>query len=101
MTQNNVEFLEQIAQLLENLPGEQLLQQAKTSEQIEEWHSQRKGNQIIAQGIRDKFYPSLNPIETKKLKNNFSGDDFQMSWMTLTIFACQFAGSINSSLKDK
>ncbi|MGA9378558.1 MAG: hypothetical protein WBV73_07285 [Phormidium sp.] len=239
MTQNNVEILEQIAQLLENLPSEQLLQQAKTSEQIEEWHSQRKGNQIlaeccraefithcdapivqaldrkeidrlkhdgiwllvrqykvlweivqlaepdvkqvhselryiweladtnslqlpkefihtfqpiikkeysfcsafelylailkementrflqcfkgyqpisipkaekgfkqikgiVAQGILNKFYPSLNPIETKKLKNNFSGDDFQMSWMTMTIFACQFAGSINSSLKDK
>lgn len=239
MTQNQVEILEQIAQLLKNLPSEQLLQQAKTQDQIDEWHSQRKGNQIladcwraefishcdppinqtldrkqidrlkydgvwllvkqykvlwdivqlaepyvkqvhselqdywelaeinsaslpkefihtfqpiikkeysfcsafelylailkementrflqcfkgyqpisipkaekgfkqikgiVAQGIQDKFYPSLNPIETKKLKNNFSGEDFQMSWMTLTIFACQFAGAINSSLKDK
>ncbi len=239
MTQNNVEILEQIAQLLENLPCEQLLQQAKTPDQIEEWHSQRRGNKIIAecwrakfinhsdapinqaldrkeidelrykgiwhlvkqykvlwdivqlaepyvkkvhselrdcwelaeinsvplpkefihtfqpiikkeysfcsafelyiailkementrflqcfkgyqeisipkaekgfkqlreivaQGSRDKLYPSLNPIETKELKNNFSGDEFQISWMSLTIFACQFAEAINSSLKDK
>ncbi|MFB2836734.1 hypothetical protein [Floridanema evergladense] len=239
MTQNNVEFLEQIAQLLENLPSEQLLPQAKTPDQIEEWQSQRRGNKILAecwrakfishcdapinqaldrkeinqlkydgiwllvkqykvlwdivqlaepyvkqvhsdlqslweladinfiplpkefihifqsivqkeysfcsafelyieilkemenrrfldcfkgyqeisiskseeglkqvreifdQGMLDGFYPLLNAIETKNLKNNFSGDDFQMSWMTMTIFACQFAVSINSSLKDR
>lgn len=239
MMENNVAILEQIAQLIENLPSEELLKQAKTTEQIDEWHSQRRGNKILAecwrakfiihcdapinqaldrkeidklkhegiwllveqykvlweivqftepyikqlhselrnywelaemnsvplpkefihafeviikkeysfcsdlelyieileementrflqcfkgyqqisipkaekgfkqlreivtQGIRNEFYPSLNSIETKKLKNNFSVDDFQMSWMSMTILACQYAMSINSSLKDK
>ncbi|MFB2877526.1 hypothetical protein [Floridanema aerugineum] len=55
MTQNDVEILEQIAQFLENLPSEQLLQQAKSSDQIEEWHNQRKGNQILADCWRAKF----------------------------------------------
>lgn len=67
MTQNNIEILEQIAQLLENLPSEQLLQQAKTSEQIEEWHSQRKGNQILAQCWRAKFITHCDALINQAL----------------------------------
>ncbi|WP_178381541.1 hypothetical protein [[Phormidium ambiguum] IAM M-71] len=49
MSQNNIEILEQIAQLLENLPSEELLKQAKSPDQIKEWHSLRRGNKIIAE----------------------------------------------------
>lgn len=55
MAQNNIELLEQIAQLLENLPSEELLKQAKSPDQIKEWHSVRRGNKILAECWRAKF----------------------------------------------
>ncbi|MCL1463781.1 hypothetical protein [Argonema galeatum] len=239
MIKKDVEILEQIAQLIENLPSEHLLHQANTQYQIDEWHTMRKGNGIIAEcwraefivgqgdpiaqaldnkeidklkydgiwllvrhykslweivqlaepdvkivhsglratlffaacfsvqlpeqflklfrkileseypfksaydlfaeilketendrfsvclrpyeeismakgkngfkqvrrfvdkGMADGFYPRLNQIETQKLKNNFAWENFNVSWMPMTLVAAQFAAQIKPSLRDK
>ncbi|MCL1473326.1 hypothetical protein [Argonema antarcticum] len=55
MSKKDVEFLEEIAQIIENLPSEHLLHQANTQDKIDEWHTMRKGNGIIAECWRAEF----------------------------------------------
>ena len=69
MSSKDIEFLEQIAQQIENLPSEHLLHQAKTQEQIDEWHSMRRGNKIIAECWRAKFIDRIGDPIYKAVDN--------------------------------
>lgn len=63
------EILEQIAQVIETLPSEHLLHHAKTQDQIDEWHTIRKGNSIIAECWRSEFIKRNGDPLTGSLDN--------------------------------
>lgn len=53
------------------------------------------------EGMPNGFYPILNPIEQKQLKNNFSWENFTVTWMVMTICVSQFATKWKPLLKRK
>lgn len=55
MNRTDPEIGEQIARLIASLPSDYLLQQAKTKDQIEEWHKARKNQLLLAECWKAKF----------------------------------------------
>jgi len=54
MSQKEREVLEKIAQVMESLPSENLLEKCWTEEQKEEWYKRRKWNILIAKAWREE-----------------------------------------------
>jgi hypothetical protein len=55
MNRIDPEIGEQIARLIASLPSGYLLQQAKTKDQIEEWHKARKNQLLLAECWKAKY----------------------------------------------
>ncbi|MDB9513193.1 hypothetical protein PN499_18525 [Kamptonema animale CS-326] len=72
MNQKTREIDEQIAQLIASLPSDDLLQQAKTPAQIEEWYKARKTQLLLAEcwrakGLIKNYYPIEEALEKKEI----------------------------------
>ncbi|MBW4573901.1 MAG: hypothetical protein KME08_01300 [Aphanothece sp. CMT-3BRIN-NPC111] len=75
MTRKDDEVLEQIAQLIESLPSECLLQRCWTEDQIKEWHRARKTQVLLAEGWRALFIngygdPILEALDKKEISQH-------------------------------
>lgn len=57
-------------------------------------------NKLVSQGMPDGFYTKVKPVEAQQLKNNFAWESFSVSWMPMTLIACQVAVQFEPSLKE-
>lgn len=69
MSQTDYKTLEQIAQLIETLPSDELLKQAWTADQRNEWHQSRNTQILLAKCWRAKFITSLSDPIAEALDN--------------------------------
>ncbi len=72
MNQKTPEISKQIAQLIASLPSDDLRQQAKTRDQIEEWHKVRKTQLLLAECWESKwlvknYYPVEEALKRQEI----------------------------------